>query len=413
MNDCDGDCQPPLLVASTGETFGCSIAESSCRETGLCQEKTCISQRSVCDNDAESNYFKSLAFVADGTSLISSSADNKTRTFILPPSLLEIQETPPLLTAYTVHTHPTSVNAVTSAPYYELSDPSTTHYLCTPNSLPIRLLNALSPSSTPLATYLLVCPNTEAYLTPASISWCAPGTHFLTGTDSLIAQFDVSRPGSGPVSRMPTIPSKRHKIKGGGVGMRGIVSSLSVQKTSSGEGMLAAGTWTRWVGLYDAEGLGGTVAAWSVNDAADKVTGIGGKGVSETKWSACGRYLCVAERGSDGVLVYDVRITGKVVSWLSGRKAKTNQRLYLDVFETSAGFEVWAGGTDGVVRVWDKVGMSEGMHTCSREWQLHEGESEQASMLHTDFSRSSYCYCRTSDWHGLCDSLRSALSVKE
>lgn len=160
--------------------------------------------------------------------------------------------------------------------------------------------------------------------------------------------------------------------------MRGIVSALSMQPTpgeeDSGTGMLAAGTWTRWVGLYDANGMGGTVAQWSVAEAADEHVGVGGGGVTQTLWSACGRYLCVVERKSGGVLVYDVRVTGKVVAWLEGREAWTNQRLGVDVFEAEGGMEVWAGGVDGVVRVWAGVGRTEGAVGRAWEWKAHDGE---------------------------------------
>lgn len=185
------------------------------------------------------------------------------------------------------------------------------------------------------------------------------------------------------MTRMPTIPSKRHKMKGGGVGMRGVVSALSVQEQASvpspesggsvGGGMLAAGTWTRWVGLYDAQGVGGSVATWSIAEAADLHAGIGGTGITQTLWSACGRYLYVVERKSRGVLVFDVRVTGQLVAWLEGREADTNQRLGVDVFEADGGPEIWAGGVDGIVRVWEGVGKTEGGVERSWEFSAHDG----------------------------------------
>lgn len=158
--------------------------------------------------------------------------------------------------------------------------------------------------------------------------------------------------------------------------MRGIVSALSIQPSheDSEAGILAAGTWTRWVGLYDMGGMGGTVATWSIADAADKDASIGGTGVTQTGWSACGRYLYVVERKSRGVLVYDVRVTGKLVAWLEGREAETNQRLSIDAFEAEGGTEIWAGGTDGIVRVWEGVGMNEGGQARSWEWRAHDGK---------------------------------------
>jgi telomerase Cajal body protein 1 len=175
-------------------------------------------------------------------------------------------------------------------------------------------------------------------------------------------------------------------MKGGGVGMRGIVSCLSLQPldASLGNSLLAAATWTRWVGLYDACGLGGTVANWSIASAADLDAKISGAGVSQTLWSPCGRYLFVVERKSCGVLIYDIRVTGRLVGWLDGRAAETNQRLGVGAFGKVGGegneladTEIWAGGVDGVVRVWKWSGRSdesdgEAGLMPKKEWQAHD-----------------------------------------
>jgi telomerase Cajal body protein 1 len=168
--------------------------------------------------------------------------------------------------------------------------------------------------------------------------------------------------------------------------MRGIVSCLSLQphQSSSNSSLLAAGTWTRWVGLYDAGGLGGTVATWSIASAADSNAKISGAGVSQTLWSPCGRYLFVVERKSRGVLIYDIRVTGRLVGWLKGRGAETNQRLTVDVFGKAEGdsegtneTEIWAGGVDGVVKVWKWKGIGDESHdevglAPEKEWQAHD-----------------------------------------
>ncbi len=253
--------------------------------------------------------------------------------------------------------------------------PSTTLILSTVRDLPIRLSSALYPSL--LASYPLVSPTTEAYITPHSTLFTRDGTHFLTGSDSLISSFDVSRPGEGPAVRLPTIPSKRKKIVGGGVGMKGIVSALALSATD----VLAAGTFTRCVGLYDAAGQGDCVAVFSVADNADTVTTdneigkqIGGSGITQLHWSPCSRYLFVSERKSDGVQVYDIRVAGRKLGSLTGRKALTNQRLAVDVVATVEGHEVWACGTDGVVRIWTKPWETEGARGPCWGWEAHDGE---------------------------------------
>lgn len=35
--------------------------------------------------------------------------------------------------------------------------------------------------------------------------------------------------------------------------------------------------------------------------------------------------------------------------------------------------EIWTGGTDGVVRVWEGVGRKEGGVECDWEWKAHDG----------------------------------------
>ena len=152
--------------------------------------------------------------------------------------------------------------------------------------------------------------------------------------------------------------------------MKGIISALSL----SNDGILAAGTFSRSVGLYDSHGLGSTISVFSLHHAppSKKEEGqIGkskGKGITQLLWSSCSRYLCIAERSSDGIGVWDIRGTGQRLAWLEGRKADTQQRLGFDLM----GEEVWAGGTDGMVRVWEGLGMKEGMVEASWGFRAHD-----------------------------------------
>ncbi|KFY40722.1 hypothetical protein V494_03352 [Pseudogymnoascus sp. VKM F-4513 (FW-928)] len=365
---------PPQLVATTNDTYSCSIEET--RELEAREGSPVLSPDGTTQESRESNYFKSIQWSPDGTSLIAASADNKLRFYVAPPDLLSPSFSPHTLTPYTTYAAPEPTYAQSFYPHFDLQNSSTTLLLSSPRDHPIQLINVLSPEPSPVSTYSLVCKTTEAYLTPSSLLWHPSGHEFYTGTDCLISIFDVSRSGEGPTTRLPTIPSKRHKMKGGGVGMRGIVSCLSLQPDAPdspvGNGMLAAGTWTRWVSLYDAEGLGGTVSNWSIASAADDEAQVGGAGVSQVLWSACGRYLFVVERKSHGVLVYDVRVTGRLVGWLEGREAETNQRMSVDTASIGGKCEVWAGGTDGKVRVWKDVGSKSGGAKPDMDWLAHE-----------------------------------------
>lgn len=271
--------------------------------------------------------------------------------------------------------HPESVYATALYSHFNLSNPETTVLLTSTRDHPIRMHGIYA--SELRASYPLINPMTEAFIAPHSLLWTASGTHFFASSDSLISLFDATRDGSGPCASYHTIPSKRKKIVGGGVGMKGIVGALGL----SCEGILAAGTFTRYVGLYGDEGQSGSMGVWSVAkdrpESADYgKDDIGGTGITQTEWSPDGKYLYVAERMSDGVIVYDIRVQGKRLGVLKGRKAMTNQRLGIDVTagEHGIGHEVWGGGTDGVVRLWTNPHEREGVIKPSFTLAAHDGE---------------------------------------
>jgi len=99
------------------------------------------------------------------------------------------------------------------------------------------------------------------------------------------------------------------------------------------------------VGLYAADGTGDVIGVFCVPD--DPPDEAGG-GVSQLLWSACERYLYIAERRSDVVSVYDIRNTGLRVASLRRRAAATNQRMAVSLLDK----ELVGGGMDGMVRIW-------------------------------------------------------------
>ncbi|KAI7600732.1 hypothetical protein KC346_g13143, partial [Hortaea werneckii] len=84
------------------------------------------------------------------------------------------------------------------------------------------------------------------------------------------------------------------------------------------------------------------------------------------------RYLIIAERQSDCIQVFDVRNTLQRVSTLTGREANTTQKLGIDVVPTIDGSQVWAGGTDGVVKMWENPGLAAGDQRPQREMKLRK-----------------------------------------
>lgn len=111
-----------------------------------------------------------------------------------------------------------------------------------------------------------------------------------------------------------------------------------------------------------------------------------GTGISQIEWSTCGRYLFVAERQSDALLVYDIRKTGQRLSYLCGRRALTTLKLSFDLANTSDGhIDTWAGGTDGKVRVWRSVTAREGRIEPDTTLDVSQGMSSLLALRNPCF----------------------------
>ena len=248
-------------------------------------------------------------------------------------------------------------------PYFDLQDSTTTLVLSSVRDQPLRLTSAIDGGI--VASFPLIKASTEQYIAAHSLSFMPGGRHFVAGSDSQLSMFDISRPGQGPdTSALTATRRGGYQHHNPATSMKGIVSAVAVEPTTN---LIAAGTFTRRVGLYEAPGLR-CVSTFSLGGSAAE-RHIGGSGVTQLQWTTCGRYLYVFERSSDGAMVYDIRKTGQVVSYLSGRNASTNQRLRADL-SIEVVQEVWAGGIDGCLRTWDGVHLKEGCVEPSTQWPL-------------------------------------------
>ena len=81
-----------------------------------------------------------------------------------------------------------------------------------------------------------------------------------------------------------------------------IVSALAC---ASETGWLAAGTWGRWIGVYDRRGRGSAVSLFNLkhSEASD---GVGcGQGVAKVGFAGGKSYLVIRERASHGISIWD------------------------------------------------------------------------------------------------------------
>lgn len=202
------------------------------------------------------------------------------------------------------------------------------------------------------------------------------GTHFIAGATAEFAIFDISRYNEGPMERKKIGYRKNsghYNPKGLDwtreiTGPNDIISTMDL----SAEDMFAMGTWGRKVAIYAGAGRGELVTTFSP-DQVESGSNRFGEGISQVKWSPCGRYLYVAERHSAGIHIYDIRGAGKRVGYLMGREAKTAVKLSFDVVPTAEGSEIWAGGTDGKIRMWKNPEQRGGVVSWDEEWTVHGG----------------------------------------
>lgn len=186
---------PPILntrcVATTGETFNKTTKET----WELNQSKGC--------NHRESNQFREAQFSGDGTAIVTHSEDQCLRAFVLPANLLDDVEKPHTLSAHCFSPSPSPVQSYALYPAFDLQNASTTVALLAAKGLPVKLINVIH-RDTVHASYPLVNPITEEYISPSSLTWSRDGSQFVAGSKGLLSVFDASYDGSGPSVRHKT-----------------------------------------------------------------------------------------------------------------------------------------------------------------------------------------------------------------
>ncbi|KAI5272896.1 hypothetical protein E4T47_03865 [Aureobasidium subglaciale] len=335
-------------VASTGDRYRCTVDEA---HPGWADQVHGVATPA---DKNESNCFRHALLSSDGTAVVTYNEDLILRTFAVPS--IHPDEKATEVSPYCSAPSPLKLTSLTMHPAFDVTNPASTLLVTSHPDLPLRLINALDIAYIH-ASYTWQNSLTEAYISPSSLLF-VDNTRFVAGAKDTIAVFDVHN-GGGPIYECPTRKGRKaRKLYGADSGsIGGIISSLAL----SGDNILAAGTYNRQVGLFEAAGQGECVTAFdlSYNDSEDSV--LKGNGVSQLAWSPCGNYLFVAERQSDALLVYDIRHTGRRLSYLSGRCALTTLKLSFDLASDAYGkVNVWAGGTDGKVRAWQDVTGREG-----------------------------------------------------
>ncbi|KAL9059052.1 MAG: hypothetical protein Q9162_001440 [Coniocarpon cinnabarinum] len=321
----------------------------------------------------KAEYYKSVQWTDDGSALLVEAEslfvnpEDSSNTNVLP--------SPQPLTPTFSYTLPTSPWAYTPHPQFSLHYPNAALTLLALRDHPMQLIDLSNPSSSKEShinssshAFCFRKPEQDDLITPRSVIFTSPTT-FVAGGQNLLATFDLNRPGD-PVVVVKTAPGRKYRGKYVFSGPLGQVSALSLAPAEGEEStssVLAVGTIMGDVGLLPRAGREKAFTSFSVRPDAEAYD-IAGDGVMTLKWSLCGTYIYVAERKSNGILIYDVRNARRCIAACIGRRAMTNQCMEFDV----VGSTVLAGGTDGCVRVWNDAARKGERVEADDTWKFSE-----------------------------------------
>lgn len=160
----------------------------------------------------------------------------------------------------------------------------------------MQIRNALNFGEGIYASYPWIDPNTEAYITPHSLMFTPDGTHFIAGSRSKFAVYDVNRPYQAAIKTCITSKSRKaRKMYGDDLSCPTVPSSIFTAMDISCDDVLALGTTTRHLALYEDHGMGSLITSFML-PAHGTDPGSNGAGITQVKFSSCGTYLFVAER---------------------------------------------------------------------------------------------------------------------
>jgi len=260
-------------------------------------------------------------------------------------------------------------------------------------------------------------PDNEKWLSAGAMCWTGDGSSVMAGGDGVVYKINVERDGEGisGVFGLGAGSAGEGRRRGGSgknkkKGNRGRVSAMDMDN-GSGSGLLAVGTWRGFVGCYDEQGSGEEVMSVDLRKYDDGRYGNSGHkrryygtGVTKVKLCADGRRLVVAERKSEIIRIFDLRMmqrdgyTSSPCQILQNRVAGvTNQRMGVDVGVWGTGGEevVVGGGEDGVVGIWK---LNSHDHYDQREVRASTGEE-------SDSERNGEIRSRIGEWKAAEDPL--------
>ncbi|KAJ8296005.1 Telomerase Cajal body protein 1 [Rhodotorula toruloides] len=277
-------------------------------------------------------FFRDVQLCPDGSCLLATAEDRSLSLFPLTDEQVAPEPSTSSSTLSPVWTHSPPDSLISSAWYPGASSPNPAMFTFAVGvkDHPVHLLDGNDRRVR--ASYPTI-DHTERFVAPHSMAFSPDGSRLCCGFENAIEIFDVSQPGAEGY-RLHTTPTRSSRQ-----GQKGIISSLAFSPPdSSSSSLLAAGSFSGSVGLYDIS---------SPTPLAHLLQPSQHGGITKLLFHPLSPHLLfAASRQSTHLDIWDLRNTSRTSSnGKLSRMARTNQRLGFDI--DPSGTWLAAGDQDG------------------------------------------------------------------
>ncbi|KAL3672901.1 hypothetical protein V7S43_002202 [Phytophthora oleae] len=267
------------------------------------------------------NFTKGVKVSPDGLCMLTNSDDHVLRLFEMSnetnaSSILQAKEGS---TVYDYEWYPFMTSA----------DPNSCIFVSTSRDQPVHLWDAYTGE---LRASYRAFDHMDELASAHSLAFNSTGTKLYAGFDRMIRFFDLSRP-SRDFKARPLSKTRRSRQ-----GQRGLVSTLHFNPDHSK--------------IYAAGSYAGTTCVYTEDEGEELLTlrDHDGRGISQVRFSPCGRFLFTAARHDARIHCWDIRATNEILHTFN-RVADMNLRVEFDLH--CGGRYLATGSRTGRVMLYD------------------------------------------------------------
>ncbi|GMG15945.1 unnamed protein product [Phytophthora fragariaefolia] len=289
--------EPPATSSAAAQAPGVSAAARPQLQFSAWRE---FCPSAACSN----NFTKGVAVSPDGLCLLTSSEDHALRLFEVSGEALAADRSSILQAR-----EGGAVYDYAWYPFMTSADPNSCIFVSTSRDQPVHLWDAYTGELR--ATYRAF-DHMDELASAQSLAFNSTGTKLFAGFDRMIRYFDLSQP-SRDFGARPLTKTRRSRR-----GQRGLISTLHFNPDHSK--IYAAGSYAGTTCVYT-EDEGEELLALRDHD---------GRGISQVRFSPCGRFLFTTARRDARIHCWDIRATNEILHTFN-RVADTNQRVEFDL----------------------------------------------------------------------------------